>query len=525
MMRFPCKSCGQKLTVDEKYAGKRVKCPKCGSIGVVPDKSDKIKFHCDSCGQSISVPNSYAGKKGRCPKCKTPIVVPSPDSEPVESSAYDPPIPSGSDDDAYADEYSYEDESDPPDEEEDGSLDRRVLFAIGGAAVVVVGLIILVAVFLLSGPRVTPKAGVSPQQEVADASSRSDSRVTDAPRPAVSTPQPPKEDIVPTGAAPSSPTASDNAGRLDMRLRLQPGQKRNLRLVRNVKSSQTLDGRQSDSNSVNTTGLVFEVERIDANNVAWVKVTYRTIHDVTTTARGRSEYDSTRPETATNHPVASLFSALVGQSFTAKITPDGEIVESAGLDDMYRRMAGPATRGRAEEAGARGERVLPPPTEERINSTRKWLEMHSYVGKQAIAEMLSDVIMLFPDEAVGIGESWETETPLPKSAIGLSSVPHSRTYRLRETTQEAALVDIDSTIERDDDFTSEEDRPGGVRSIALTGSCQGSAEIDLSTGWLLHKKITLTCSGEIKTAPSDRHPQGRTIRISTEITTTVEPLE
>jgi DNA-directed RNA polymerase subunit RPC12/RpoP len=35
-----------------------------------------IKFKCKSCGQKLSVPESRAGKKGRCPKCKNIIVVP-----------------------------------------------------------------------------------------------------------------------------------------------------------------------------------------------------------------------------------------------------------------------------------------------------------------------------------------------------------------------------------------------------------------------------------------------------------------
>jgi len=77
MIRFHCKNCGQKLNVEDKHSGKQVKCPKCGSICVVPDKSDKIKFHCKSCGQSIRVPKIHAGKKGKCPKCKNPVVVPS----------------------------------------------------------------------------------------------------------------------------------------------------------------------------------------------------------------------------------------------------------------------------------------------------------------------------------------------------------------------------------------------------------------------------------------------------------------
>ncbi len=64
MIEFPCRSCGQKLSVKEEFSGKRIKCPKCGGVSVVPDSSDKIKFRCESCGQNISVLQIHAGKKG-----------------------------------------------------------------------------------------------------------------------------------------------------------------------------------------------------------------------------------------------------------------------------------------------------------------------------------------------------------------------------------------------------------------------------------------------------------------------------
>jgi DNA-directed RNA polymerase subunit RPC12/RpoP len=86
MIKFLCKNCGQKLNVEDKHSGKRVKCPKCGSVGVVPDDSTTIKFHCKNCGHKISVPQIHAGKKGKCPKCKNVIVVPTLKEIPAKST-------------------------------------------------------------------------------------------------------------------------------------------------------------------------------------------------------------------------------------------------------------------------------------------------------------------------------------------------------------------------------------------------------------------------------------------------------
>jgi len=76
MIRFQCEHCAHKISVQDKHAGKRVKCQKCGSVGTVPVKSTIVDFHCESCGQIISVPQVHAGKKCKCPKCKSIVVVP-----------------------------------------------------------------------------------------------------------------------------------------------------------------------------------------------------------------------------------------------------------------------------------------------------------------------------------------------------------------------------------------------------------------------------------------------------------------
>jgi len=76
VVNFSCNNCGQQIKAPDKLCGRRVKCPKCSSILVVPQEQAKIRFNCRSCGKKISVPETHAGKKGKCPKCKSLVVVP-----------------------------------------------------------------------------------------------------------------------------------------------------------------------------------------------------------------------------------------------------------------------------------------------------------------------------------------------------------------------------------------------------------------------------------------------------------------
>jgi len=196
MISFTCSSCNRIITVDEKYSGKKGRCPKCKSVVVVPEQSTVIVFNCENCGHKIKVPNKYSGKKGKCPKCHEPVVIPSLEKDKmvadkmvsvtcqmcsqtvevpeetseafiecpscggyVETSFRDAMVESHTSIQLPADEQQYEEESEEYEDSE--GVDRRIITIVAyTAGGVVVAMIILVAAFRLFRPR--------PQRQVAD---------------------------------------------------------------------------------------------------------------------------------------------------------------------------------------------------------------------------------------------------------------------------------------------------------------------------------------------------------------------
>ncbi|MHC4574325.1 MAG: TFIIB-type zinc ribbon-containing protein [Planctomycetota bacterium] len=85
MVSFRCAKCNQKIAARDKLSGKPVKCPKCGTVAVVPANPTMVKFQCENCGQKICVPAVHSGKKGKCPRCGNIVVVPkNQDTAPAE---------------------------------------------------------------------------------------------------------------------------------------------------------------------------------------------------------------------------------------------------------------------------------------------------------------------------------------------------------------------------------------------------------------------------------------------------------
>lgn len=87
--------CGKLLRVPENSAGRKARCPGCGStfrVHAAPGvggRTDKIRFWC-ACGQKLSAPTSAAGRRVHCTTCDALLVVPcasrGPDA-PVSSEA------------------------------------------------------------------------------------------------------------------------------------------------------------------------------------------------------------------------------------------------------------------------------------------------------------------------------------------------------------------------------------------------------------------------------------------------------
>jgi len=79
---FTCPKCSKNLTIDDKGAGRAVKCPDCGYIIVVP--RPEIFFDCPACNCNLSAPHSPLDSVRDCPNCHEQLNVPASVSEEQE---------------------------------------------------------------------------------------------------------------------------------------------------------------------------------------------------------------------------------------------------------------------------------------------------------------------------------------------------------------------------------------------------------------------------------------------------------
>jgi hypothetical protein len=332
------------------------------------------------------------------------------------------------------------------------------------------------------------------------------------------------------------------AEKLDLKLRLKAGQKYSMRITTEQKISQTIGGKQQDISHMKATGMSFEVKEVDANDVASIKVTYRTLQQKATSTAGEFEYNSTDPCTAVNNPLAPTYAALMGDGFIMKVTPEGEIVGLDGIDEMFMRMAekivvaedkliSAAPAGTCEPAKEKAVKETP---EER--ASRRIEATNNIYGsrdkrKQALKEMIKNnplfaekqfknlarnIVTAFPNQSVGIGDSWGGKITL--SAV--LPVEVNSTYTLKGNEKGVVVVDVSSKMGLDEKAIGNKKGLPGQTDMKMRGSSsyQGTLQIDGTSGWMIRKKANMRFSGEVT-------QQGMTVPISIESVIAVEPIE
>jgi len=337
--------------------------------------------------------------------------------------------------------------------------------------------------------------------------------------------------------------------KLDLRLRLKPGQKYNMQITEEKKVSQTMMGQQRNINHNKTTGLEYEVKKVDIDGITLLEITYRNLKEKTDSTTGQFEYDSTNPCTEAGNPLAPMYAALMGQSFTIKVSPKGQIIKITGLDEMYSRTAEKMVKAEdemiskapitacekkeginstaqdKESAEDRAKRRIDNlnkqygSREKRIEATKKMIKNQPIFAEQKLMELVGNTIMPFAAEPVAVGDSWQ-------SKILSSSIPVevNGTYTLKAANKGIVSLDVNSKIQVDKKGVQDNHGPPGIQ-ITGTGSCQGDLQIDHASGWLIRKKAIVKFSGEMKMAQSQEMSQAITIPMSIETRTVVEQIK
>jgi len=535
MIKFACSKCSKTIRVDEKYAGKKGKCPKCGTAVVVPERSTIIEFHCDGCGAKIKVPDRHAGKKGKCPKCQGPIVVPElaaapaapeaapePEAPPVEPEL--PPEPEAPDVRAEPEMPPAPDAFDEPLDEEEpyeepapeprpaAGLDRRLLIAIGGGAVVVVVVIVGAILFLRSGGS-EPVAPPRPPRRTAQTDPRPEPAPAEQPR---------VEE--PTAESPTTPATPVAADAVTLKFAPVPGEKQSRR-VTTVADMVMREGEQEfQATYTQSFAVDLEAREAQADGTIPIRVTLAQLRIKTQIgAIALPEFDSADSQSV-EHPEAGTYVPFVGKRFTIRVSGQGELVDS-GLDELFLAVAVDRLEAEDDMIGRFSERTdkvdqRHGSRQERTRVLKKQLQEDSMFGGSLILDLIHHLVASLPTEPVLSGATWNG--PLGVHVGTRVEVPGA--YTLADIGQDSYTIDAQGQRGAEEEpFVYQ----AGDTTVSnrLSGTVQMQMVLDRKTGWLLRKEQKTSMAGKVMRVPNQPGGQPSTTEGGMEMTTTVGPVE
>lgn len=182
--------------------------------------------------------------------------------------------------------------------------------------------------------------------------------------------------------------------KVELRLRLQKGQTFEQIAAIQQKTSQTVfQKHRIDMTVLTRLGIHTEVTDVQPDGAFRLKSTYKTVSATTAFKIPGMPDNAGQPGSHTpragDDALQKLFDSLTGQSITYTITPQGKLTRIEGVEALVERMIA----------------STPLPAAQRKEFTG---QLQKFIKEQS---MQSSGFAAFPATPVGVGDSWEVDTP------------------------------------------------------------------------------------------------------------------
>lgn len=284
----------------------------------------------------------------------------------------------------------------------------------------------------------------------------------------------------------------------NLSLNVKKGDKYNIHEVVDQQATMTINNQDTKTNQVMDMNFAMDVQDVDKDKNVTMNYKYDSIKVSTESVGGKIEYDSKKPDSKS--PLGSIYGAIIGKSFTVKLSNKGQVLEVKGVDELLNSVVDKFP-GNAEQ-----------------KKTLKATLADSF-GDEAIKSMISQTMDYYPQNEIKTNDTWESKYNVKVM------FPMTVNNKLKLLGEKDGLlnVDVQSTVAADT-----KDKPadfmGFKANVKLNGDCKGTVDINKETGIMTKGNLTQTMSGDIellanKTIPQNiKMPMKMTAKITYETT-------
>jgi WD40 repeat protein len=287
--------------------------------------------------------------------------------------------------------------------------------------------------------------------------------------------------------------------KIQYQMRFEAGEKYYLRFITDQTISQTITGQEQNIEQTIGLGYDFDVKNVEPNGNAWVSYTYRWAKFIQKGVGGQLTYDSSE-KALTIPPMAQGFAALLDETFSMKITPQGRVEEVEGLQTVRNNIGKKIPEGPMKEAMMMG--------------------LKQFINEEGIKEQTENSMAIYPEKPVGIGDSWRKTIALTQG----TAITLENEFILKDRKNGISFIEVKSDIKSN---PKAEPMKMGTTNISydLSGKQQGLLEIEESTGRLISSKTNQDASGQIKVEVTGQQSQVTQIPVKIDSVVTCEMTE
>ena len=283
---------------------------------------------------------------------------------------------------------------------------------------------------------------------------------------------------------------------VQLQLKLEEGKTYYERLRIERRITQSIMGQEQIIDHEIGVGRKLDVLDVDADGNMQVECKYIWSRFKESGAMGSVDYDSTHGPSVPGG--AEGFAALLGQSYTIRLSPKGEVLDVNGIEDLAKAV----------------RKKVP----EELDTSSGLSPVAFLLSKDGVQETTSSVLAVYPPEPVVEGARWETRD---LTTQGGPILVESR-WTVKKLWMGVASITSVSTVKADP--TAEPmDVQGAKMRIDLSGTHEGTAAVDEATGLIKTSSSQYLLKGQLGiVTPEGKLLDTVAIPISLETTTTFD---
>jgi hypothetical protein len=289
---------------------------------------------------------------------------------------------------------------------------------------------------------------------------------------------------------------STSAAAVRLQLKLAKGKTYYQRSVFEQRITQTVMGQEQVINQSMGNGMKLDVLDVDSQGNMRIRETFTWSASKQIGPMGVVEYDSSKQ--ATPPAGAEAAAAMLGQSYTIKVSPKGDVLDVNGIDELREAV----------------HKKLPPGADVSLSANAVAL----YMDKKNVKEMTQATLAMYPDKPVEQGESWSKKSTF---AVGFGMITDSK-YTLQKREGGVAVIAASAAVRSDPNGPGMEAQGMKMR-FDLAGTQNGTIRMEEATGLLLLDESRQQLKGEIQlSAPGGAASQTMAIPVVFDTTSKLE---